>query len=413
MKKGTLLKTAFEQYEVLEQVGQGGCGTVYKCKSEEKIFAVKLVNKNKGREKIKRFRNELNFCQKNNGKNVIFVCDYGYYSENSEEYLFYAMPFYSQNLRNLMKNSISSERIIKIFFDICAGLSAAHKVGCVHRDLKPENILINCNGEAVICDFGIAHFEDDSKATTIETSATSQLANFAYHAPEQLNDEKVTPATDVFALGLILNEMFTKNLPFGENYQKIGSVDKDYSFLDRIVSKMIMQDDSERYQTIGDLLLDYRAYATEEENKKKIVLLNEPLVNQEITDLLYLNPIKIEKLEVKYGNLLIYLNNSVNIEWKSFFVRSLNSHTISPYNYENCTFSGNVASYNINGLNENYIKALFSEFKNACDKTNIAYKQYIENEVARRKTEEIERKKQEIKRLEDENRINFALKNLI
>jgi serine/threonine protein kinase len=195
MKKGTILKTAFEQYEVLEQVGQVGCGTVYKCKSEEKIFAVKLVNKNKGREKIKRFRNELNFCQKNNGKNVISVCDYGYYSENSEEYLFYAMPFYSQNLRNLMKNSISSERIIKIFFDICAGLSAAHKAGCVHRDLKPENILINNNVEAIIGDFGIAHFEDDCKVTTIETVATSKLANFAYHAPEQLNDGKVTPAT--------------------------------------------------------------------------------------------------------------------------------------------------------------------------------------------------------------------------
>lgn len=417
MKKGTILKTAFNEYEIIEQIGQGGCGIVYKCQCYGVYFAVKTINKNKGIDKIKRFKNEINFCQMNNGPYIIHVSDFGYYQDDSSEYLFYVMPYYQQNLRKMMNQHLSPEKAIELFLNICSGLKEAHKNNCIHRDIKPENILINELGEAIISDFGIAHFEELNKITTIETTDSSRLANFSYHAPEQINNSSLTPATDIFALGLILNEMFTGQIPLGDSYKKIEEVNKDYIFLDKIVSKMICQNAVNRYQTIDELLIDYRAYSLENSKNKEIANLKIPPENIEIKDDLFLHPPVPKDIKIDNGNLIITLSNSVNSSWIDFFRESLNSHTISPFCYQDFRFSGHIASYHVEKygciLAEHSIKKLVEEFKEACKITNTKYQSFLVSENSKIKNEELKRRKAEIERLEKEKQMNNSLKNML
>ena len=143
---------------------------------------------------------------------------------------------------------IDYQKSIKYFWQICEGLKSAHAEHCWHRDLKPENILYDEEEDiVVVADFGIAHFSDDDKVDKIETKNTEKLANFKYHSPEQVPGKVVEDATaDIWALGYILNEMFTNEIPLGENYKKISSVTRIYKNLDLLVSEMIKSDKKER-----------------------------------------------------------------------------------------------------------------------------------------------------------------------
>jgi serine/threonine protein kinase len=416
MKNGTILKTAFDLYTICGQLGQGGCGVVYRCTNENNnLVALKLINKNKGVEKIKRFKNEINFCQKDNGPNIIKVIDYGFYEADGESYLFYVMPLYNQSLREQMNSGLSSEKIISIFSDICNGLSKAHCNGCIHRDLKPENILIGDKGEAVIADFGIAHFLDSDKITTIETAKSSRMANFSYHAPEQINGT-TSSATDIFALGLILNEMFTGKIPSGDNYVTIGSINADYSFLDKLVSKMISQNSNDRYQDVKQVLIDYFAYKAEFQNKNKILNLREPLPNDEIKDCLYFNPAVPIDIKAENGNLIIKLNNRVNDVWIDIYRDSLDHYQSLPFCYKKFQFYGDKASYSL-GYSAfsygEYIKQLISEFKKACSITNQLYKNKVKSDFDIARQDEVKRRQTEIDKIERDIQLSGTLKKLL
>lgn len=413
MKKGDVLVSAFDSYTIDSQIGEGGCGTVFSCFNDgHGLFAIKIVDKSKGKEKIKRFKNEISFCQRDNGPNVIRVIDYGTAEFDGHDYLFYVMPCYKYSLRTLMNGEMDPSTIISIFSGICSGLRSAHERQCVHRDLKPENILIGDDGKAVLSDFGIAHFIDFDKATTVATTATSRLANFAYHAPEQLNGE-FSAASDIFALGLILNQMFTGVIPQGEKYKKIGDVNPDYSFLDNLVSKMISQDPSARYQSIKDVLLDYEAFKNAFTDQKAIASLSLPVENTDITDELYLHPIKILDVIVKNGAMVVTLNNRPSYEWIQLFKEERGQFTLTPYRYSRFLFDQETASYNISGLSDKNITDLFGEFRNACNETNRIYCSRVEMEHSRQKNEEIERRKREIERLNEDDRLNNMLRDAI
>lgn len=117
--------------------------------------------------------------------------------------------------------------------------------GIVHRDLKPENILVQGDLLAV-ADFGTDSFTDDLILTRVETQPTQRLANFQYAAPEQRVPGKVGVPADIYALGLMLNELFTGSVPHGTSYKTISSVAKDLGFLDPIVAEMIRQTPADR-----------------------------------------------------------------------------------------------------------------------------------------------------------------------
>ena len=164
------------------------------------------------------------------------------------------MEYYSSSLRGIFEEGIDLSRIEKYVADLLDGIEAAHNLGIVHRDIKPENILSDDRtGNLVIADFGIARFSEEDLFEAVKTKDTTRLANFKYSAPEQREpklNELVDSRTDIFAIGLIMNEMFTKEIPQGAGYATIGQVQKDCAYLDAVVEKMIQQNQNERMNAL-------------------------------------------------------------------------------------------------------------------------------------------------------------------
>ena len=149
------------------------------------------------------------------------------------------MPIYAGSLRNLLDRGIEPKSDFSTFAQILDGVEAAHLKGVFHRDLKPENVLYDqASDKLLVADFGIAHFGEDELYTLVETSPNDRLANFKYAAPEQRNAVMtVDHRADIFALGLMLNEIFTGEVPHGTGFKTIESVDPEYAYLDGLVRK--------------------------------------------------------------------------------------------------------------------------------------------------------------------------------
>ena len=422
LKKNDILHTSFDKYLILEKIGEGGNGTVYKVQSEDgKTYAAKVICKNDvSKEKIKRFKNEIGFCQKYDNDHIIKVVDNGYLQVGGKEYLFYIMPYYEYSLRKSISDGLNIETAVQIFLNLCEGLRFAHSKRCIHRDIKPENILIkSLDNSCVIADFGIAHFIDCDQITTVETKETSRLANFTYHAPEQsYSSSSATPMTDIFALGLILNEMITGFVPAGDNYKKISDVDANYAFLDRIVSKMICQNPQDRYQNIEELLVDYEARQLETIKQNKIIELQKPVEDVEIHNDLIEHPITINNITTANGALTIQLSNSPDILWKQIYPNTLGHYHSYPLCYQFFQFRNNIATLPLQGVTAygngfQIIKDVVDDFKQAVSITNKQYKAKIIENVRMEKEREIKRRQDEIRRLEQENSLNEYLKKLI
>lgn len=420
LKKGIKVYTAFDEFELVEQIASSANGIVYKVKDEEgQFFALKAISKEKGKEKVKRFKNEIAFCKKYANLRIVPVIDTGVLGDRAE-YLFYIMPLYESNLRTILAKKIDSEEIIRIFSQIAEGLAFAHKHHCIHRDIKPENIFIDNKGNCVIGDFGIAHFMEVDKETSVVTKETSRMANFAYHAPEQTfsSKEKVSPATDIFALGLILNEMFTGIVPSGADYKKIADVDEKYSYLDGLVQKMLSQEQGNRHQSIEQLMVDFEARKQEFEKKKEISELSKPVLLGTVRDYLTENPIAVENITIKNYDLIIDLTNKPNDRWERIFQNSLGQFGSYPLCYKNVSFYGKQARYEIGNVigysNTNeMIRNLVHDFKRAVIATNEMYVRYLEEEAKEAQRLEIQRRKAEIAQLEQENQLNSMLKDLL
>lgn len=245
MKKKKIELNGIE-YKIIESIGNGGSGTVFKVESKGKYFALKLVA-SKDKKKNIRFLKECDFAHETLHNRIINYISYGKHPEtkngSTTEMLYCLMLLYDCSLRRLINEGIiSDDHKLKICIQICEALIFIHNRGIVHRDIKPENILIDKNGDAVLADFGIAQFNDSNITTTGD-----RLANFTYRAPEQLlNKKDVGKYTDIYSLGLIINEIFTKEVPQGNNYKKIADVNICYSELDDIVNRMLIKDTKER-----------------------------------------------------------------------------------------------------------------------------------------------------------------------
>jgi len=142
---------------------------------------------------------------------------------------FYVMPLYDSSLRKLMEGGVSPGDVLKLFNDILDGVEAAHLQNVFHRDLKPENLLVEMPGRRiVVADFGIAHFEEEDLFTAVKTG-DERLANYRYSAPEQRTPGgSVDHRADIFALGLILNEMFTGELAQGTAHKLVAAADPNF-----------------------------------------------------------------------------------------------------------------------------------------------------------------------------------------
>jgi len=317
-------ESAFNRYTYVEQCGMGGSGTVIKVKDQdENTYAIKYLNSDVvSTDRVKRFKNELYFCIKNQHENIIKINDYGYFISNETKCPFYVMPYYPMTLRKLITDGIEISQVLLLFSQILNGVEVAHLQNIWHRDLKPENILFNPHNKGiVIADFGIAHFEEEFLHTTIDTRPQERLANFQYAAPEQRQrGGSVNHLADIYALGLILNEMFTKVVPIGTNYKKISDINTDYKYLDSLVDLMLSNLPEKRPDSIGAIKRDLIAKGNQFIIEQKLSNLKKTVIPQsEIDDPLVIDPPQLKEVDYRDGVLELKLDKNISDLWAFIF----------------------------------------------------------------------------------------------
>jgi len=201
------------RYQVIEELGEGGMGRVFKVfdtKVKEKV-ALKLIKPeiSADRRTIERFANELRLARKVRHKNVCGMFDIG--EAGGTHYI--TMEYVQgEDLKSMIRMSagLTLGTVVSIGMQICEGLAEAHSLGIVHRDLKPRNIMIDKDGNAKIMDFGIARALRE-KGTTGEGA---MIGTPEYMSPEQVEGKETDERADLYALGVILYEMVTGRVPF-------------------------------------------------------------------------------------------------------------------------------------------------------------------------------------------------------
>jgi hypothetical protein len=250
-------ETAFGTYEATDVLGEGGSGRVYGVvRSDGAQFALKALRPElSSSDRRKRFKNEIDFLSKMHHPNIIGVIDYGLWKTAEGTAPFYVMPRIQQTLRAAMTAGLHPEQVLLLFTQMLDGLEVAHGRRVSHRDLKPENVLYEITEtRLLIADFGVAHFEEEDLLTAVESRQADRLANFVYAAPEQRRrHEEVGHRADIYALGLILNEMFTREVPQGAGYRTIGAVAPAFACLDPLVDRMIQQAPDARPGSIDEI----------------------------------------------------------------------------------------------------------------------------------------------------------------
>jgi serine/threonine protein kinase len=198
------------RYEVLESLGEGGMGLVYRVRDREtnEILALKLLRPEIARDPamMERFKDEIRLARRITHKNVSRIYDFN----RVDDLVYITMEYVDgESLRAYLKRAgkLSPERVIDLARQIAAGLGEAHAQGVVHRDLKPENVILARDGLVKLMDFGIARALGGNTTTTV-------IGTPGYMAPEQSQGKSVDQRTDLYALGLILYECLTGRRAF-------------------------------------------------------------------------------------------------------------------------------------------------------------------------------------------------------
>lgn len=396
LKKPINFITTFDSYIATKIIGEGRSGRVYEVANNEgELFAVKLLKPEfASKEKIKRFKNELKFCQENRHPNIVTVEDHGLYSDGKNPSPFYVMPLADGSLRDLMARAISADDILIYFFHLLDGVEAAHLKNVVHRDLKPENVLYDKkNDRLMLADFGIAQFEQDELYTAAETKDDARLANFQYAAPEQKSrGQKADHRADIFALGLILNEMFTGEVPNGTNFEMIGAVTDKYEYLDDLVDNMLQQSPDKRPSSIEVIKNQLIARENEFIISQRISELTQHVIPvTELDDPLIADPPRLVNYEWDGSSLTLILSREVNKNW-IWAINNMGSYGSSfDKGPEKFAFAGDTA---IVWATEPQIQPIINYFKKWLPRANRIY----EERVRRDKTLEEEGKKKLLQR---------------
>jgi serine/threonine protein kinase len=373
-KKPTKLATTFDTYAIGKLLGEGGAGRVYSAiDGSGEAVAIKLIDADAlSRDKVRRFKNELMFGLRNDHPNIVTVTDFGTSAPDGSGAPFYVMPLFGGTLRTLIERGITGDKVLALFAQILDGVEAAHKRGIVHRDLKPENILFDekSNG-LLIADFGIARFTADELATMVETSPANRLANFQYAAPEQrAKGAAVNLQADIFALGLMLHEMFTAEVPQGTGFKTIGSVAPGLAYLDDIAGRMIRHSPVDRFASIAEVKNELIARGNAFVHQQKLDALRKIVVpSSDITDPLVLDPPEPESLDFDGMRLIFTLSKTPSREWIDVF-RSLTGVSYYPgQGPTNFGFSDRQASVHVSDAQQaQSLVAMFKEYVRAANR---------------------------------------------
>ncbi len=412
-KKLKTLQTAFNTYQIQEMLGEGGAGRVYRViDTSGGIYAAKVLKAGQSSKKRKRFKNEIDFCSYNRHKNIIKVVDYGVINYDDPA-PFYIMPYYPTNLRKLMQQGIQHEQVLVFFSQILNGIEAAHLRSVWHRDIKPENILYDEeNDQLLVADFGIAHFAEELLQTLVETSPHERLANFQYAAPEQRSKgREVDHRADIYALGLILNELFTKEVLQGSRYKTIASVAPVFAYLDDVIDKMIRQLPDERLVSISIVKGELNRRGKVFFSAQKVSELKDTIIPEsEIDDPLFDNAVKLVDIQDYHdGSLFLKLNQGVTNEWIEVF-NDTRTHRITGGGQEptRFKFQGDITSIQ---TSERNVQPAIDYLKIYLENTHKVYKHQVLFEKKIREDEEQERLKK--KREQEEARLRILNKTKI
>jgi eukaryotic-like serine/threonine-protein kinase len=207
------------RYQLQKIIGSGGMATIYRARDlqMDRAVAVKVLQEdyNTNPKFVRRFQIEAKAASALRHPNIVQVNDYGYANGN---YYIVMELIEGINLHRYLvsRGVLYVDRAIIIAHDVALGLGAAHRRGIVHRDVKPQNVLIGKDGSIKLTDFGIVSMYQDLKADRITTTGMT-LGTVQYFAPEQAQGEIVSPAADVYALGIVMYEMLTGRTPFDGN----------------------------------------------------------------------------------------------------------------------------------------------------------------------------------------------------
>jgi tetratricopeptide (TPR) repeat protein len=299
------------RYQVVEEMGRGGMGRVYKVidtKLKEEL-ALKLIHPEIAVDEriIKRFRNELKMARKISHKNVCRM----YHLEEDEGIHYLTMEFIrGESLKDMigMMGQLSPGQALSVVKQVCEGLAEAHRLGVVHRDLKPGNIMIDREGNVRIMDFGIAR---SLKAKGITRTGT-MIGTPEYMSPEQVEGLETDQRSDLYSLGVILYEMVTGRIPFdGETPFSIALKHKTEKpqdprdinpqipeNLSRLIMRCLEKDREKRYQTAEELLSELSKIEEGIPTEERVIPRRRATVSREITVTFNLKKVLIPALAV-------------------------------------------------------------------------------------------------------------------
>lgn len=255
-------------YEILEKIGRGGMGVVYKAEDQKlkrlvalKFLSVDLVGNHAERE---RFLIEARAAASLNHPNIATIYDIG----ESESDLFFAMELIEgQTLsQRISSGPLDQPVALEIALQIARGLQAAHDRGIVHRDIKSANIMVSQDGRVKIMDFGLAKLRDGTRITRVGAT----MGTATYMSPEQAHGEDVDHRSDIWSFGVVLYELLTGRPPFRSEYESavvysilneeplpLSHFRSDIkSWWQPVVSKALTKDRSLRYQHMRELIAE-------------------------------------------------------------------------------------------------------------------------------------------------------------
>ncbi|MBI3876753.1 MAG: protein kinase [Verrucomicrobia bacterium] len=264
------LEAAFPQLEILELIGQGGMGAVFKARQPKlnRFVALKILPESLGRDPkfAERFAREGQLLARLNHPNIVTVHDFG----QAGGFFYLLMEFVDGvNLRQAMRaGRFTAAQALGIVPKICEALQYAHDEGVLHRDIKPENILLDTKGRVKLADFGIAKFIGDVEAADLAassaapeaaaaspqlTSGSAALGTPDYMAPEQRErPAEVDHRADIYSLGVVFYEMLTGELPVGK-FAPPSEKSASDPRVDEVVLRALEQERERRQQSAGEI----------------------------------------------------------------------------------------------------------------------------------------------------------------